>query len=248
MGQGNAHDPANRARSLASGGSAADATPALLHRVASNDAAVGTSALQQCAAMVFRLARALGLRHEEAVEPTIECCVRACEPSEPTACAHDGLLHGVPIERVIDPLLPAAYRVARTLFEPRNTPATADPAASTVRSHIELLLLDLLGVLDEPKRTRLWLADVEGYSSIEIAAITDTRLDVVYDELHKARRAFVRALARHERGAASSDPEARARELLDIARARFSAPPQTLATICEATQRRLSNATRRNTP
>jgi hypothetical protein len=82
------------------------------------------------------------------------------------------------------------------------------------------------------KRSCLLLADMEQLSSPEIAALTGLRLDVVYDELRKARKAFERARKRYDQAGATIDAETDVRELLAVARAHFTPSPASLDGLC----------------
>jgi hypothetical protein len=169
-------------------------------------------------ATIWRLLRAM----EVSPDHTPLACVKAFERIACNALVVpcENAAFGIPIERVVDPLLAAAFRSARRHWQ-ALLPAD-EAGASSVRNQGELLLFGLLGSMDEPKRVILLLADMEQLSSPEIAALMGLRLDVVYEELRKARKAFVRARKRFENAGATGDAETEARELLALARTRFS--------------------------
>jgi hypothetical protein len=157
------------------------------------------------------------------------------------AQATPSTLDGLALDRVIDPLLVAAYRAACTTWRPlrhANDAEEAEVSASSVRFQGELLVLGLLETLDEVKRSCLLLADMELLSSPEIAALTGLRLDVVYDELRKARKAFERARKRYDQAGATIDAETDVRELLAVARAHFTPAPASLDSLCAGLSKR----------
>jgi|GEM_PF-5011025 len=156
----------------------------------------------------------------------------------------------VPIDRVIDPLFVAAYRAACAEWRPLHSATEEDEiSGSSVRFQGEVLVLGLLGALDEVKRSCLLLADMELLSSPEIAALTGLRLDVVYDELRKARKTFERARKRYDQAGATIDAETDVRELLALARVRFSPAAGALDGLCgELAERFESSALRIGSP
>jgi len=169
-------------------------------------------------ATIWRLLRAM----EVAPDNTLPACVKAFQrgASNDVLAPTEAAGFGIPLEHVVDPLLAAAFRAARTGWQMQ--PPETETGSSSVRNQGELLVLGLLGSLDEPKRVILLLADMEQLSSPEIAALMGLRLDTVYEELRKARKTFVRARKRLERAPATCDAENEARELLALARMRFS--------------------------
>jgi hypothetical protein len=186
-----------------------------------------SGALHEQIATIWRLLRSMEVSPEDAAH----CCIRAFERAymrTRASVAHmaaEEAIGGIPIDRVVDPLLAAAFREARSQWLSLLQNPKKDVGASSVRKQGELLVLGLLGCLDEPRRVILLLADMEQLSSPEIAALMGLRLDVVYEELRKARKAFVRARKRLERVGATGDAETQARELLALARTRFSPDP-----------------------
>jgi DNA-directed RNA polymerase specialized sigma24 family protein len=176
-------------------------------------------ALEARISSIWRVLRGMGVAVDDVAQATRLSFERAFEQMA-TEAQPKVAVEGMPIEHVVDPLLAAAYRAAHTHWRPLTN--DADEGASSVRNQGELLVLDLLGTLDEPKRVCLLLADMEAWSSPEIAALTGLRLDVVYDELRKARKAFARARRRYDQPGATRDAEGDARELLAVARERFS--------------------------
>lgn len=175
-------------------------------------------ASQQHVATIWRLLRAM----EISPDNTLPACVKAFQrgASNDVLAPSEAAGFGMPLERVVDPLLAAAFRAARSGWQAQ--PPDNEASSSSVRNQGELLVLGLLGSLDEPKRVILLLADMEELSSPEIAALMGLRLDVVYEELRKARKTFVRARKRLDHAPATCDAEAEARELLALARTRFS--------------------------
>ena len=168
---------------------------------------------------MWRVLRGMGVAVDDVAHATRLSFERAFEQLASNVQS-EGAIEDMPI---VDPLIAAAYRAAHAHWRPRTNDADeADAGSSSVRNQGELLVLDLLGTLDEPKRICLLLADMEAWSSPEIAALTGLRLDVVYDELRKARKAFVRARKRYDQPGATRDSEGDARELLEVARERFS--------------------------
>jgi hypothetical protein len=151
---------------------------------------------------------------------------------------------------VIDPLFVAAYRAACAEWRPLHSATEEDEiSGSSVRFQGEVLVLGLLGALDEVKRSCLLLADMELLSSPEIAALTGLRLDVVYDELRKARKTFERARKRYDQAGATIDAETDVRELLALARVRFSPAAGALDGLCgELAERFESSALRIGSP
>jgi hypothetical protein len=74
---------------------------------------------------------------------------------------------------------------------------------------------------------------MELFSSPEIAALTGLRLDIVYEELRKARKAFERARKRYDEAGATVDAERDVRQLLALAHARFSPAGPSLDSLCD---------------
>jgi DNA-directed RNA polymerase specialized sigma24 family protein len=189
-------------------------------RHADRDDQAADAQLEHAVCTIWRMLRGMGVSADD-----VPAATRAC-----FASAREQLAVGASmpepepgLEGVVDPLLAAAFRAASAQW----TRHVENAAESSVRYQGELLVLGLLCVLDETKRVCLLLADMEQLSTPEIAALTGLRLDVVYDELRKARKAFARA-----RKGATSDAEADARELLTLARTRFSPEPAVLAGVC----------------
>lgn len=233
-------------QALAGDGTLGQAQASLLHADASNDAARSALRSSQCLTTVFRMLRAMGCAREEvgqlAVASVIEASERLARDShnshEAAPPAEHNTLDGVPIEHVVDPLLPAAVNAAQTRWQSMRQGRSADSASSEVRFHAELQVFELLDALDDAKRTSLLLADMEGFSTPEVAAIVGKRLDLVYDELRKARKAFARAYARQEHGQSEGVAEVLARELLGLARARFCPDATALAELCSSVDER----------
>jgi RNA polymerase sigma-70 factor (ECF subfamily) len=103
-------------------------------------------------------------------------------------------------------LFAIAYRIAsdyrrkikRAAHEPLNEalPDRAPtPAESAEQSEALHLFEELLDVLDENQRIVLILAEIEGMTAPEIAAITATPLNTVYSRLRRARAQLSEALA-----------------------------------------------------
>jgi DNA-directed RNA polymerase specialized sigma24 family protein len=180
------------------------------------------TALEARISSIWRVLRGMGVAVDDVAQATRLSFERAFEQLAADA-QPEVAIEGMPIEHVVDPLMAAAYRAAHTHWRPLTNDADdADAGASSVRNQGELLVLDVLGTLDEVKRICLLLADMEAWSSPEIAALTGLRLDIVYDELRKARKAFARARKRYDQLGATRDSETDARELLAVARDRFS--------------------------
>lgn len=178
-----------------------------------------SAALEARISSIWRVLRGMGVAVDDVAQATRLSFERAFEQLAADVQS-EVAIEGMPI---VDPLIAAAYRAAHTHWRPLTNDADeVDAGSSSVRNQGELLVLDLLGTLDEPKRICLLLADMEAWSSPEIAALTGLRLDVVYDELRKARKAFARARKRYDQPGATRDSEADARELLVVARERFS--------------------------
>lgn len=194
------------------------------------------AALHEQVATIWRLLRSM----EVSADAAAECCVSVFRAASSVGPARaEEAIGGIPVDRVVDPLLAAAFREARLHWLSLRQNPEKDAGASSVRKQGELLLLGLLGCLDEPKRVILLLADMEQLSSPEIAALMGLQLDVVYEELRKARKAFVRARKRIERVGATGDAETEARELLALARARFSPDPDGLDDALSAVSQQL---------
>jgi DNA-directed RNA polymerase specialized sigma24 family protein len=170
----------------------------------------------------------------------LEQCTGQTQPVLSVSCE---TLDGIALERVVSPLLAAACRAAREQWQAQQTGTGSATASSAVRSQGEMLALELLADLDEMKRLSVLLADMEGFSTPEIAAVTEVRLDVVYEELRKARKALARALGRHdsrqESHPACGDPETQARELLEHARSCFTPDTTSLAAVIAALSARV---------
>lgn len=195
---------------------------------------------------IWRVLRGMGISDEDVMQSTrvsFDHAFQQLSLAAGQAKAAPSTLAGLPIERVIDPLLVAAYRAASSEWRPLVHKSEDDEiSASSVRFQGELLVLGLLGTLDEVKRSCLLLADMELFSSPEIAALTGLRLDVVYDELRKARKAFERARKRYDQAGATIDAESDTRELLALARARFSPAPGSLESLCSELSERFEAA------
>jgi DNA-directed RNA polymerase specialized sigma24 family protein len=200
-----------------------------------HDAVIEHTVLAERVSTVWRVLRGMGVSDDDVAQAVRISFDQACNALQvqqhsagSVATAAD-----VPLERVVDPLLAAAFLAARAAWRPLTT-QSSDAAESAVSYQGELRVLGLLGTLDEPKRVCLLLADMEQYSSPEIAALTGMRLDVVYDELRKARKTLDRARKRNDETGATRDAEVEGRELLALARTRFSPPTATLASLCDA--------------
>lgn len=181
-------------------------------------------ALAASISSIWRVLRGMGVAVDQVAQATRLSFQRAfTQLAEAEQANGSGTLAGMSLEHVVDPLLVAAYRAAHAHWQViAQGDQDSDAGSSSVRNQGELLVLELLSTLDEPKRACLLLADMEAWSSPEIAALTGMRLDVVYDELRKARKAFVRARKRYDQPGATRDAESEARELLAVARERFS--------------------------
>lgn len=191
---------------------------------------------------IYRVLRGMGIADDDAVRATRASFDHAFAELGSRAQHEPTTLGGLPIEHVIDPLFVAAYRAACAEWRPlRHASEQEEISGSSVRFQGELLVLGLLGTLDEVKRSCLLLADMEQLSSPEIAALTGLRLDVVYDELRKARKAFERARKRYDQAGATSDAERDTRELLSLAKARFSPAPATLDALCNELAQRFES-------
>lgn len=196
-------------------------------------ASSGERALPELLSVIWRMLRGMGLADDEVMRATRlsfdQALATEAQGSAPST------LGDLPLEHVIQPLLIAAYRAACAHWRPLthgHAPEAGEISASSVRFQGELLVLGLLGTLDEAKRSCLLLADIELLSSPEIAALTGLRLDRVYDELRKARKAFERARKRYDQAGATIDAESDARQLLAAARAHFSPSQASLASLC----------------
>ena len=187
--------------------------------------------LGELVSAIWRMLRGMGVADEDVTQATRSSFDLAFAQLE-SESQPPATLAGLPIERVIDPLFVAVYRAATSKWRPLRQDAEDEISASSVRFQGELLVLGLLGTLDEVKRSCLLLADMELLSSPEIAALTGLRLDVVYDELRKARKAFERARKRYDQAGATIDAESDGRELLAVARVRFSPAVASLDSIC----------------
>lgn len=208
------------------------------HDPQSHATASATAIQEPHVTTIWRLLRGMGVPADDVGEATLLSFKRALaqRAREPDTAhrASDHTFDGVPLAHVVDPTLAAAYREARDQWQPMLEQPAGAASGSTIRFHAEMLVLELLGSLDEPKRAGLLLADMEGFSTPEIAALTGERLDLVYEDLHRARKAFARALGRHERSQASVAPETQARQLLDLSRTRFSPDAMALAALRDA--------------
>jgi DNA-directed RNA polymerase specialized sigma24 family protein len=181
---------------------------------------------------IWRVLRGMGVTADDVAQATRLSFDRAFSQLTADAEQADASPPPADVPRVVDPLLAAAYRAAHEQWRPlSNRTDESDVGSSSVRYQGELLVLELLGTLAEPKRICLLLADMEEFSSPEIAALTGLRLDVVYDELRKARKAFARARKRSDAAGATRDADAEARELLALARERFSPAPAALTNL-----------------
>jgi DNA-directed RNA polymerase specialized sigma24 family protein len=179
----------------------------------------------QLGATIWRVMRAMGV-DAEAVHEACHVSLRRARDLESGGCttaeaADADTSLGVAFDSVISPQLRAAFHAASDQWRGRSATVTAS-SRSGVRSHDEMLVLELLGSLDEGKRACVVLADIEGLSTPEIAALTGAQLDTVYEELRRARRALARALCRQEGGRLTADPEAQVRGVLQQARAHFT--------------------------
>ena len=183
--------------------------------------------LGELVSAIWRVLRGMGIADEGVMQATRVSFDHAfAELSSHAQNAHTTL-------RVIDPLFVAAYRAACAEWRPLLHASEEDEiSGSSVRFQGEVLVLGLLGALDEVKRSCLLLADMELLSSPEIAALTGLRLDIVYDELRKARKTFERARKRYDQAGATIDAETDVRELLALARVRFSPAPAALDSLC----------------
>jgi sulfite reductase alpha subunit-like flavoprotein len=170
--------------------------------------------------------RAMGVE-AEAVHDACQVSLRRASELESDTSA------GVALDSVISPQLRAAFHAARDQWLARSATLTAS-SRSGVRSHDEMLVLELLGSLDEGKRASVVLADLEGLSTPEIAALTGAQLDAVYEELRRARRALARALCRQGGARLTADPEAQVRGVLHQARAHFTPDAADLAKLLAA--------------
>lgn len=218
---------------------------ALLHEGALEHASAQSSEkcrglLGELVSAIWRVLRGMGIADEDVMHATRVSFDHAFaqRPSDVTTQADQSTLAGTPIEHVIDPLFVAVYRAARAAWRPLRHDTDDEISGSSVRFQGELLVLGLLGTLDEVKRSCLLLADMEQLSSPEIAALTGLRLDVVYDELRKARKAFERARKRYDQAGATIDAESDVRALLTLAHARFSPAPASLDSICDELEKR----------
>jgi DNA-directed RNA polymerase specialized sigma24 family protein len=205
--------------------------------------------LGELVSAIWRMLRGMGIADEDVLQATRVSFDHAFAELASQQAA-SSTLAGLPIERVIDPLFVAAYRAASAEWRPLLQDREEDEiSGSSVRFQGELLVLGLLGALDEVKRSCLLLADMERLSSPEIAALTGLRLDVVYDELRKARRAFERARKRYDQAGATIDSETQAHELLALARVRFAPAPAALDGLCsELSERFEASALRIGSP
>jgi DNA-directed RNA polymerase specialized sigma24 family protein len=197
----------------------------------------GDGVLAELVSAVWRVLRGMGIADADVTQATRVSFEHAFAELASGAHAAPSTADGLALEHgVIDPLLVAAYRAACTAWRPlsdaHGTEEDREISASSVRFQGELLVLGLLETLDEVKRSCLLLADMELLSSPEIAALTGLRLDVVYDELRKARKAFERARKRYDQAGATIDAETDVRELLAVARARFTPAPASLHGLC----------------
>lgn len=189
--------------------------------------------LGELTSAIWRMLRGMGIGDADVMQATRDSFDHAFAQLASQAQSAPSTLAGLPIEHVIDPLFVAAYRAACAEWRPLIHDADEDEiSGSSVRFQGELLVLGLLGALDEVKRSCLLLADMELLSSPEIAALTGLRLDVVYDELRKARKAFERARKRYDQAGATIDAETDVRELLALARLRFAPAPASLDALC----------------
>ncbi len=200
---------------------------------------VGYGMLAEIVSTVWRVHRGMGIADADVTQATRLSFDHAFAEltQDAKARAAPSTPDGLALERVIDPLLVAAYRSACAAWRPLRDARDADEedgevSASSVRFQGELLVLGLLGTLDDVKRSCLLLADMELLSSPEIAALTGLRLDVVYDELRKARKAFERARKSYDQAGATIDAESDVRELLAAARGHFTPAPALLDSLC----------------
>ncbi|HTU63749.1 MAG TPA: hypothetical protein VMF89_35035 [Polyangiales bacterium] len=190
--------------------------------------------LGELVSAIWRVLRGMGIADEGVMQATRASFDHAFAELDSQAQTANTTLAGLPIAHVIDPLYVAAYRAASADWRPLLQAAEEEEiSGSSVRFQGEVLVLGLLGALDEVKRSCLLLADMELLSSPEIAALTGLRLDVVYDELRKARKTFERARKRYDQAGATIDAETDVRELLALARVRFSPAPAALDGLCD---------------
>jgi DNA-directed RNA polymerase specialized sigma24 family protein len=206
--------------------------------------------LGELVSAIWRVLRGMGIADDDVAQATRVSFDHAFAELASQTQTAPSTLAGVPIDHVIDPLFVAAYRAACAEWRPLlHAPDKGEISGSSVRFQGEVLVLGLLGALDEVKRSCLLLADMELLSSPEIAALTGLRLDVVYDELRKARKTFERARKRYNQAGATIDAETDVRELLALARVRFSPAPAVLDGLCgELSQRFEASALRIGSP
>jgi DNA-directed RNA polymerase specialized sigma24 family protein len=229
MRQGNGQSRSDQPGQASNNNAEVTAERALLPQAAPAQDRYAHDALAALISSIWRVLRGMGVSADDVAQATRLSFDQAFAELGSAADAAPTRA-GAAVAHVVDPLLAALYRCAHAQWRPFAADADdTEAGASSVRYQGELLVLGLLGTLDEPKRISLLLADMEAFSSPEIAALTGLRLDVVYDELRKARKAFARALKRSDQAGATHDSESDARELLVLVRERFSPAHATIA-------------------
>jgi RNA polymerase sigma-70 factor (ECF subfamily) len=159
---------------------------ALLSRVADGDLGALGRLYDSYAAMLLRFARRLGAgeESEDVVQNVFLRLVRLAAQFDPSATSARPWLFAITVRVVQERRralrrLSAAMKALSQHSQPPSVPASK-PAASDLERCLARLSL--------PKRSVMLLAEVEGFSCPEIAAMLDIPIGTVWTRLHHARR------------------------------------------------------------
>ncbi|MEY4512117.1 MAG: hypothetical protein RLZZ450_4239 [Pseudomonadota bacterium] len=157
----------------------------LLARVAAGDLGALGRLYDSYAAMLLRFARRLGAgeESEDVVQNVFLRLVRLAPQFDPAATSARPWLFAITV-RVVQERRRSLRRLSSALkaltHQKQSHATTSRPAASDLEQCLQRLSL--------PKRSVMLLAEVEGFSCPEIAAMLEIPVGTVWTRLHHARR------------------------------------------------------------
>jgi RNA polymerase sigma-70 factor (ECF subfamily) len=146
---------------------------------------------------VWRLLRRLGVETaqlDDAAQDVFLVVQRKLDSLDPQAAVHSWVF-AIAVRVASEYRRRAARRRTEALDETMADSAPNPARLSELQQSVQLLH-DVLGDLDEPRRTVYVLAELEQLSVPEIASVLGANLNTVYSRLRSARKQFDAALQR----------------------------------------------------